>query len=288
MTTLLLVMLLAGCSGPATVSGTVVDEQGQTLTDVQMHVTAAVSTKYELDAYGGERTLSLDDGKFKVRCGNCSAAHLFFSKDGYHPQPVDLAWFERTRGLTVVLRRKGEPVDLEYIEARLLAGPGVAETVLQVDRKGMRERALEDIRADSVNAPARYIGIQPALTDDGAVAAVRSIDRPPVLDYMVLDFSAADGGVQLYKPSTRVIHFAFAEMTAAPQDGYQERIRIDVSEDFDNSYFYCVVDGRYGKGKITAPSVGRGERSGEVYVSIELYMSPHIAHRSMENARGYL
>ena len=277
-----------GCSGPATVSGKVLDEYGNPLSNVQLHVTSAVATQYEPDAYGGERTIHLDDGTFKVRCSNCSAIHLFFSKEGYHPKPLDLAWFEKTRGLTIVLLRKGEPVDLKKVSAELFIGPADEQMGLAFDNDVGSEQKLDELRATSSTATVPHITFLPSLNADGSLAAIRQHGQASKLQTMVLDFSAANGGVQIYRPSTRVIHYAFAEMTAAPQDGYQDTVTVDTSGDFDNTYFYCVIDGRYCKGYVGPPAVGILENAESVRVSVEMYLSPYLAHRSMENARGYV
>ena len=278
-------LLCAACSGPFSVSGQVVDQYGNPLGNVRLHTTAAVKTDNEFDAYGGEQSTTLSDGEFKVRCGNCSAVHLFFSKDGYHPQAVDLAFFEWSNDMTIVLYERGPPVDLNPHEAKITAGPGFDDTYMVIDGKETRVLTEAELAAEESELP--YIALRPAANDDGSLIT-ETPEFMPIIKYAELDFSGANGAAQLYEPREMSLTYAYAEMSAAPVDGYTPRIRLENKLPGQLFFFYCIIDGYYCKGTATVPGLWQDEESSRVQVSIETFVNPVPSHRGLDDPRGYL
>jgi hypothetical protein len=266
-------ILLSGCDGilSSTLSGKVIDQDGNPLTDVTLHLTRAMATKYEADAYGGEHTVRLKDGKFKIKCKDCSAAHLFFSKEGYYSESLDLAFFEKKRGLVVVLNRTEHPAKLQELQGRAEVGPGISELVVVLDVHQSRTQTLERILEKSPSPP--YLRLHPPRFEDGSLAITKAEFYDAVAGSALLDFSTADGGVVPYQPSTEYVQRAYREMTLAPEFDYQPSLElIPGSKD---QYFYCKIGNRYGKGRAHGPRVDH--RSGGrkiIAASVEIYLNP--------------
>lgn len=265
--TLAILLVCSSCSGPLFVSGRVVDQDGNPLSDVKLHTTASVKTKYEADSYGGERSTTLRDGEFKIRCAACSAAHLLFVKDGYHPKSIDLAFFEWSSDLTIVLQKKGPPVDLKGYETRVQAGPEIDDTFLAL-------------------SAASFVAIRPAMNNEGALA-IEVKEFMSTMKFVDLDFSGANGGAQLYVPTDLEISYAYAEMTAAPLDGYTSTIRLSGKQEGQFHFFYCKIDGRYCKGKVSVPRVWDNDGRKVVIASIEVFLNPQQGDRGLDDPHGY-
>lgn len=279
--------LVSACSGPFSASGRVVDQYGNPLTDVRLHTTAAVKTEFEADAYGGEKSSTLPDGKFKVRCGNCAAVHLFFSKEGYHPQSVDLAFFEWSSNMTIVLQEKGPPVDLDEYQAKISAGPDFDDTVMVFAEKEARVYTEAGLATASVESDLPFIALRPATNEDGDLI-VETREYMQTIKFAELDFSGANGAAQLYEPRERSITYAYAEMGAAPVDGYTPTIRLENKMPGELFFFYCIIDGYYCKGMATAPSLMSASDEPYVQITIEAFVNQVPSHRGLDDPRGYL
>lgn len=279
------ILACTGCFGPFAVTGEVVDQNGTPLSNVKLHTTASVQTKQEFDAYGGETSAILPDGEFKVRCWTCSAMHLFFSKDGYHPKALDLAFFEWWTDHEVVLIKQGPPVDLDRFEADITFGPGNIETVMAVVDQEAKTLTLEELKEFPETTP--VVRLRPSRHDDGALM-VTTEEFMPVLEYVELDFSEANGAIQLYEPSDINFTYAYAEMVAAPKDGYTQSVRLQGKWPGQYYYFYCRIDGYYCKGAVSAPTVSQSGDQLGVSLSVEAFVNHKPNDRGLDDPRGYL
>ena len=103
-----------------------------------------------------------------------------------------------------------------------------------------------------------YIRLKPALDSSGQLVAIPSRTRP-VPAPAILDFSRADGGIIIYQPSTNEQNMAFREMKTAPKDGYKNSIQVKPNRG-GNIYFYCLINGMYGKGSMSGLRFDHGSR----------------------------
>jgi hypothetical protein len=275
----MLAVLCTGCWGG--VSGTIVDQYGQPIPDVQFRMTRYAASAYEFDSYGGEEGELIADGRFSAWCWSCTAVHLFFYKEGYHSESLDLAIYEWKYGLRIVMQRAEEPVSLREHQSHLEAGPDVVDTVMVIERDRTRELPLERIAAH--RNPAPYLVLRPSIAADGSLATEQVglfLSPGPA----VLDFSAAGrgAGVQAYEPSTRDIRRAYREMTTAPVAGYESSLFLEAGA--KEQFFYCRIARHSCKGRVTAPRIAhRGGGRLSVELSVELYLNPEIDQRSLDD-----
>jgi len=96
-----------------------------------------------------------------------------------------------------------------------------------------------------------YLRLDPgdnAATLEAAMQAPRGRRLSLSDAYLVL--VGGDGGFIPYLPFSTVESDAYKEMKQAPADGYQRRLLIEPSSSGPDQYFYCRIDGKYGKGRV--------------------------------------
>jgi hypothetical protein len=274
----------ASCSGPFSVSGTVVDQHGNPIDGVSLHLAGAVATKYEIDAYGGETSFDLENGRFRVSCGFCTAVHLFFSKEGYYPQSLDLAFFERKNGLKIVMRKVEFPVKLRKYEGRLETGPEIEDRVLGFGQPPPYDRRLSEITAATVIPARAYVTLTPDLNPDGSIATDPAGHRR-VPARVRLDFSPARGGIVFHQPSTMNLREGLREMFVAPDVEYSQSIELELGT--SHRFFYCRIEGRYCKGIVHAPVLTQREGADFVSTHIAIHLNPNYGNRSLDDPTTY-
>jgi hypothetical protein len=128
-----------------------------------------------------------------------------------------------------------------------------------------------------------YIQLEPTLDNSGQLIAVPAKPRP-VPAPAILDFSHADGGIIVYQPSTSVLNMVLREMKTAPENGYASRIKVPHLGG-KNIYFYCLINGMYGKGYITGVRFKHASRKRKgIGLGIALYLNPD-GSRNLEDVR---
>ena len=274
----------AGCSGPFSVSGTVVDQHGNPIDGVSLHLTGAVANRYEIDAYGGEASFKVKNGRFRASCSFCTAFHLFFSKEGYYPQSLDLAFFERKNGLKIVMRKVEFPVKLRKYEGRLETGPEIDNRVLGFGQSRPHDRRLSEISAETVIPARAYVTLAPDLDPDGSIAKDPA-GRRRLPARVRLDFSAARGGIVFHEPSTMNLREGLKEMFVAPDVDYPPSVDLEVGA--RHRFFYCRIEGRYCKGIVHAPVVAERDRAEFVSTHIEIHLNPNYGSRSLDDPTTY-
>jgi hypothetical protein len=99
--------------------------------------------------------------------------------------------------------------------------------------------------------------------------------RRPRISSVYLDFANARGGVMPYHPVAREYSMIEREMNMAPTQGYQDRLLVEADNSGGSRFFYCLIDGKYGKGRVTSPRFdfsGGAARAVEVGITIQLNM----------------
>ena len=276
----LLVLFGTGCwSG---VSGTIVDQYGNPISDVSFRLGHSVATSLiDIDSYGGESSHVVRSGRLSATCWKCTAFHLFFYKEGYYSESRDLAIFEWKHGLEIVMHRAENPVKLIEHQSHLEAGPDVDDMAMLIEPFGTRETPLAELEAVRNAKP--YIVLRPSLDQDGTLAMMKGepFDSPGPA---VLDFSSAGlrAGVQPYEPTTRYVDRAYREMRIAPSDGYETSLVLEPGR--DEQFFYCRIPRQSCKGRVTAPRI-RHKRGGKLALelSVELYLSSATNELSLDD-----
>ena len=65
----------------------------------------------------------------------------------------------------------------------------------------------------------------------------------------------------------------FRGMRTAPVEGYRAQVALDPSQQ-GGHYFFCNVDGLYGKGWITTPKLRRWKNRRIIYANMEIRLNP--------------
>jgi hypothetical protein len=237
------------------------------------------------------------DGWFRVECEDCSDLKLRFHKEGFYPKKVgiDLTQEElaelalepdkraqgvKRTGIVVRLVRAKQPVKLDRHEGTLDFSQEGVGRVLIVDSKRRGSLPLKHLEATHDSSAGKglpaHISVNPGESpstlffgDDGSFKAQPSVAGP-----VVLDLSAAKGGVILFEPKGANPTQIFREMKLAPEDGYQDHLTI--LPDFQGElYFFCIIDGTYGKGRVSAPWIQYGPRDQtSVATYVEVLLNP--------------
>ena len=286
-------------SGPLVVSGSIKDQSNRNLSNVRVYVTEIVLADRE---YNRRRSEVVRDGNFKITCDNCSAMTLSFDKEGYYSTKAEALYFKKKIGggplpellvvnqdgtipvveqtnMKVILKQltHDKPAKLVFSQVAIDSGPDWKDHVALVD--GESGRVSSNIPLPVVQAKSSsgenplYIQLEPALDSSGQLVAVAAKPRP-VPAPAILDFSRANGGIIIYQPSTNVQHMAFREMKTAPKGGYKSRIRVKSNRD-GSIYFYCLINGMYGKGSMSGLRFDHGSRNRKgVALGMNLYINP--------------
>lgn len=160
-------------------------------------------------------------------------------------------------GLVVVLEEVKNPARLQRYRGTLESGPGWEDTAVVVKSGEAVTQSLSNVAAKAAEEGAgslTFLVLEPAFAADGSSVLREKSGESDFFDApapAVLDLSHANGGVVPYEPTTRNVRMAFREMKVAPEDGYQPRIELEPGR--QDLYFYCRIDGKFGKGRITAP-----------------------------------
>lgn len=272
----------AACSSPFTASGVVVDQDGNPIDGVKLGFTRAAARAGELDSYAGESSMRLTDGKFKVSCGFCTAFHLFFYKEGYYDQSLDLAVFEKKNGLKIVLRRVEFPVDLRRYSGAIEVGADIDDKVLGFSGKTPHIKSLAGLERLNVTPPRPYVTLAVEVPESDRSPAETG---PGAQRSYYLDFTPARGGVIFHEPSTKNLREGLKEMFVAPEGDYPARVELEPRS--EHRFFFCHVAGQYCKGIVHAPTTSVRDGRETVSTVIELHLSPYYGNRSLDDPTPY-
>ncbi len=286
-------------NGPLVASGTIKDQSNRILSNVRVYVTEILLADRE---YNRRRSEVVRDGNFKITCENCSAMTLSFDKEGYYSTKAEALYFKKKFGggplpellvvnqdgtipvveqkdMEVTLQQltNDKPAKLVFSQVTIDSGPNWKNHVAVVDGVSGRMRGnipLSVVQAKSSSGEnSLHIRLEPALDNSGQLAAISAKTRP-VPAPAILDFSRADGGIIIYQPSTNVQDMVFREMKIAPKDGYKTSIQVKPNRG-GSIYFYCMINGMYGKGSMSGLRFDHGSRNRKgVALGMNLYINP--------------
>ena len=75
---------------------------------------------------------------------------------------------------------------------------------------------------------------------------------------------------------------------SAPQEGYTPSVRLQGKWPGQYYYFYCIIDGYYCKGAVSAPSVWLDDGQPGVQLTLEAFVNHTPNDRGLDDPRGYL
>ena len=268
----LLLFIMGGCitfgNGMILVSGVVVDDDGQPLSDVNMLISSSRNTWNPLQGSHADRT-KVVSGVFRYRCWCCSSIYIYFYKEGYHHEELSFVFEREVDGnmhgatkLRVQLDRMRNPVTLVNLRGELSAGAGILKVLPISPRPTSSTVDLKYLEAKTTDGgKLAYLRLEVELEADGTVAMV-PLKRPNASPSFMrprsayLDFSAANGGAVLYETTEKEIWRIYDSMREAPESGYVAHLSLDPARE-ETYYFYCKLGEFYGKGEIHPPRILR-------------------------------
>jgi hypothetical protein len=277
--------------GKINVEGCVVDEEGSQLAGVTMDVRKATFVGDPVRPTVEKRWRQVVDGCFELECEACTRFDVLFYKEGYFD--LKRSWGMKPDGTTgkelidegieIVLELKPVPVDtIHYSGSLLLDATGVKEIVALGKRYQGTQVLRADKTMDSLSEPfVRLVAERDAegafLTQDRPVAERKGVTRTAPVGAR-LHFSGPHDGLVPYDPKgeAKTVGDVYREMREAPASGYQSTIDFDKLEPRYRAgfYFYCRIDGKYGKGFISGPYFMSMNSFKEVGAQIDVKLNP--------------
>ena len=279
--------------GSLDIRGRVLSTDGQPLEDVTVQYYfrefGDVLARKEID----RKSIRID-GDFRIKGENLSSANLSFSKEGFYPEKWSFVFDETTPrenpdgyerfDIEIVLRGIPTPAPLERFDGTLRTDSSGPVSVLFTQKRLLPRMAREEeekILRD-FNWPNIYIAVD-TLPDE----SIHKAEHIPLGKRMPIDVLAkglirlsqpdpGDGFV-VYDPgeiSLRV-ELGFRGMLEAPVGGYVQDLVISTPESPQKVFFYCRVNGQYGKGMVSGRPAIVVEDDREVAVAgIVVYLNP--------------
>lgn len=288
-------------SGRIRLAGRIVDERGELLKNVTIHV-----TKVYFDPTGADfrrevdSTIQSANGLFSIGCTVCQAIYLRVAKDGYYDEKLgastggekthqethrpDLVvtlqqcpplgrgylrsegiphWNRPFEGTALFLRQPGRQSRVQDIAFRDGQAHTVHWTTRAVDPQPTTERFLYLVPAGGLGAAPDK---QPALLADGTPQ--RDTFRPKGIR---LCFSHPDDGFVAAQPKRpQNSELGLRDVREAPSAGYEQCL--DLRSDQSYSFFYCRIGGLYGKGKANMPRFSPPGGLRSVYSGVEVLL----------------
>jgi hypothetical protein len=324
--TLLMLLVQAACStglgfnASIDVAGQVVDEQGNSLRDLKLSTRhSRITLLTESFSESSESEITLHDGNFNFACNPCSSAQLHFSKPGYYTKivnfsvrkPNDDAKDRADSGEAIDPRdthiENVTELDLRIVllsnknKVRLDRYEGMMETTnngplrvmpLRMDLGGIGVPIDFSDKPHSKTAKflGGYVQLLAQTNSDGDLAARPRLNisgaQSRIPTDVILDFSHADGGIQLFKSTEEASAEIFKAMPEAPEAGYQQSITLETQNIQVTYYFFCRIGQWYGKGLITVPYFGSANDDGREVVRsyIRIWVNPD-GSRNLETGR---
>lgn len=307
-------------NGNFKISGKVVDEIGQELTEVHVRVMKRQSStghwgKYGEDAKRTKRESMMINSDFDFHFRGYQEIRLLFWKEGYYSEEIILTnnnkWNRETLDmlraggvvkpdeinpgrLRIVLEKHGNLTQLQHIRGPLVETSDGQRTTMDLAVKS--QRAHEQPATASTTLPSTTLTMSVARDEQGQFSLM-TVQKSGIFEFYAptsatLTMSApedSDSGFILYKP--KVWQRAYREMKEAPETGYQREIKFSeelcralYTNDTENSdlYFFIKSGSFYGKGGVAGFTVSKDKKT--VKMNIGVLLQPD-GSRNLEQER---
>jgi len=278
--------------GSLDVHGRVVSSDGQPLEDVTIQYYfrdfGDVLSRREVD-----RMRMRIDGDFRIKRRNFSSANLTFLKEGFYTEKWSFVFDETTPrknpggyeriNIEIVMKTRPEPAPLDRFEGLLRTDAQGLVSVVEIKRKGSRETFLRrDGEQTEIKWP--YVFLEARVTSENAISSTRYVPKGKRAPIDAL----ADGRIRLSQPdpgdgfviydpgeiSLRV-ELGFRGMVEAPEGGYFPDLVVSTPDSPQKVFFYCRMNGLYGKGMVSGRPAIVVEDDREVAIAgIVVYLNP--------------
>jgi len=284
-------------SGTIEIRGSIVDQNGVPLRGVEIEVDEARA--FGVFGSSTNNRVSTVNSRFQVKRTDVLSIDCLFLKAGYYAErksfsfsggATDLVGKVHTiRDVVVALRKKPESAPLEKLEGYLrsrASGPlsvldsrklEPSDTPLTVEERRARKR-LKLERPHIYLVPAVEGGdrLSQILVEIDGVAGMRPVLREGWIEFSKPDPSDGFLAADIPEHSPRVA-LGFRWMTEAPLKGYESRLRLSAEsgEGEENVFFYCRIQGNYGKGVVTnMPRIQTENGDESAGARIIVYLNP--------------
>ncbi len=278
-------------NGRISVTGRVVDQNGERLSGVTMEVSKIGVTSNLAHFMREEESTFTVDGVFEVACADCASIDLRFLKVGYYvgSYACSLGDPDGTRerqlacnDVAIVLELVPRAVQVVHRRGELRFDRSGAKQVVTLGghRTGSVTPGPQKTLA-SLSPPYAYLVCD---TQSDGTLSRRTVPEPQREGLTLtapggarLVFSDSGDGVVLYEPRTDSPSpsMVFREMREAPASGYQNELRFDqVTEVKRLYYFYCTIGGWFGKGYVSIPRFSDKRSLDEAVANMEIQLNP--------------
>jgi len=279
-------------TGSIDLRGRVVDRDGNSLTDVTIkYFFREIQDPLSNTEIDYRRMTA--NGDFQIKKVDISAVHLTILKKGYYSETWSYGFHpdERKQGLQdferidveIVLEKQPASAPLKKYEGILRTALGGPISVVEVKRQGSGETWLWK---DGEKRELSWLHVKLAADegDGGGLPAEEFWSKDHRFRKKGLrrgwirfsDVVEGDGFI-IFEPS-RIHHWAetgMRSMTEAPEAGYMSDLEVSAEGSPETIYFYCKVNGNYGKGMVSGRPVIAVEEGLQVArAAILIYLNP--------------
>jgi hypothetical protein len=265
--------MIRGITGTIQVIGSIVDQNGIPVHDVEIEVNAA--TGFGVAGSIGSSRINADDGHFQVKRTGVLSIDCLFLKAGFYAERRSFSYSNEAaksgkksvtiRDVVVVLHGKPSSAPLEKHEGFLRSDASGPSSVVYTQKLKPSDTPLtaeERIQRKRLNLDRPHFFLDPVIESDGGLSQVNVVidgvaGARPVLREGRVMFSQpnpGDGFVAAIIPEdySRAA-LGFRWMREAPATGYESDLHLSADSDVGEAkvFFYCRIQGKYGKGVIT-------------------------------------
>lgn len=300
------------------ISGTIVDEDGQSINDVRLVYSFSSHQGWDSTRFV-KKGNEVVDGSFHFRGGPSMIASGAARKNGYYDESFSISgptiqsldheilqgkaiqrYVVNIDDLTLVMVKQGRRTWLKRTakDAGLVYRTDGSGTILDYARLGLREsntRVVTDVVTEMINAdPAsmcivvdhKYIDqnrelkpfAQKSLDYKGVRQADGTWHMPPEVRLIISDneggFIPFDYDPHMYEVSggRKLWDRVGLQMRLAPEDGYRKEWVLTPELLKNPPFFYCRMNGTYGRGRIMAIEMSTDGRG--VTLTVEIMIQP--------------
>lgn len=278
--------------GSLDIHGRVISSEGQPLEDVTIlyffRDFGDVLAKHKID-----QKRKRVDAEFEIKKKNVSSVNLTFLKEGYYSEKWSFSFDEKTPrtnsggyeqiDLEIVMTERPEPANLRRFEGALKTDVDGLVSVVEVKRQNGRETSLRR-NGEQIDIKWPYLFLEAEISAGSGFERTTFLPegkRAPI-DVIASgkirpSQSDVDDGFIIYDPGDVPVRveLALRKMIQAPDDDYKPELEIAAPESPRWVYFYCRLNGQYGKGMVSGKPVIVVEDDREVVIArIVVYLNP--------------
>ncbi len=283
---------LSSMVGDVDIRGQVITKEGDPLQNVMI--------KYFSREFGDQLThREIDykrirvDGTFRIREQNISSINLSFLKEGYYVETWSYGFHpdspRKNNGgaeefdLEIVLKKKAERAPLVKFKGILRADIHGPVSVVEVKRQGPGESWLwKNGERREIDWPYVFlsaaIGEQHGLPTSKYKLENQDYFKTGLQQGWVHFNNLGDGdGFIIFKPGKIPARpeIAMRGMISAPETGYENVLELRASDSPSKVFFFCRINGSYGKGMVTGRPIIATEEDREVArAALLIYLNP--------------